>query len=407
MDSGYARGLKAGSFNYLEKGDIDLKESITYTYGNGTPKANSSYAHDMNLVFEGEKGISEFYGKEYFKNNRAVAAWKKIRYDDIKSEYRNLGERRMASAINVTSALSMDTTPWPDGTGYDLRYGAEVKNGVAEIRDSTGWSNRTGARKTDWEYSALMHGDVRFRNDLKELAPQEAHGGEFDWLPCCFKGTLPPIEQLDKPWPTQAVIKTLEADTKLPQNTSCRQNCTSGTCKRECESCSSGECWGYDCIYTYDQGGRQQGLGLNYNDSAVGMRIVQEYTDDADLKEVEYSITISNSGDVKIKDITVDDILPANMGYIDSSFKDKEDGKLEKPRQLDNPDGTTTLTWNFGDLDSGDDKEMQLRIRYTGETAVFKANKVKARGSASALGMIIETEARPATKELEGDEGVG
>jgi uncharacterized repeat protein (TIGR01451 family) len=386
MDSGYARGLKAGSFNYLDKGDINFEEAITYTYGNGTPKANSTYTHDMNLAFKGEKGISEFYGAEYFKNNRAVAAWKKIRYDKIKKEYKNLGESRMASAINVTSALSMDTTPWPDGTGYDLKYGADVKNGVANIYDSTGWSNRTGARRIDWEYAASMQGDISFRNDLKELAPQEAHGGEFDWLPCfCISGTQPPIEQLDKPWPTQDVINTLEANRILPQS-----NCTSGECK------------GDEC--TYDQGGLQSGF-LAYNESATGMRIVQEYSESADIKEVAYSITISNSGDVRIRSVTVDDILPANMAYIDSSFRDIEDNTLAEPRQLKNPDGTTTLSWPIGDLNSGDNKIIRLRVRYTGGTAEFTANKVKAIGSAAALGTIIETEARPATQVLEG--GVG
>jgi hypothetical protein len=35
-------------------------------------------------------------------------------------------------------------------------------------------------------------------------------------LPCCYKGTIPTIDQLDVLWPSDAVIATLQADTRLP-----------------------------------------------------------------------------------------------------------------------------------------------------------------------------------------------
>ncbi|MCX6674640.1 MAG: hypothetical protein NTY37_12785 [Methanothrix sp.] len=397
MDSGYARGLKAGSFNYLEKGEIDYAEVITYSYGNGTAKGNSSYFHDMNLDFKGVKGISEFYGKEYFKNNRAVSAWKKIRYEDINKAYRNLGKSNMAKEIHVRSSLSMDTTP---GMAYDLKYNATVKRGVVETWDASGWSNRTGARRIDWEHNALMHGDISVTNNLRELVPQEAHAGAADWLPCCYSGTQPTIEQLDAPWPTTAVIKTLEANTKLPQQ-NCTQQCSpNGTCTRKCENitCTPGECQGYDCIYTYDQGGQQRGLGA-YNATTTGLRIVQEYLVDADNSQVIYSIDISNSGDIKIRGISVDDTLPANMLYLSSSFTYSEDGTLAEPRKLNNSDGTTTLTWSIGDLNSGDLKAIRLVAKYVEPGGVFASNKVRASGSA--LGTIVETTSGPATKVLD------
>jgi uncharacterized repeat protein (TIGR01451 family) len=244
-----------------------------------------------------------------------------------------------------------------------------------------------------------MHGDISVTNNLRELVPQEAHGGAEEWLPCCYSGTQPTIEQLDAPWPTIAVINTLEANTKLPQQNCTRQCYPNGTCAQKCENlkCTPGECQGFDCIHTYDQGS-QRGIGA-YNTSTTGMRIVQEYSEDAENSQAIYSIEISNSGDIKIRSISIDDILPANMAYLSSSFKYSEDGTLAEPRMLNNSDGTTTLTWSIGDLDTGELKTIRLITKYVKPGAVFAANKIRASGSAQ--GTIVETNSGPATKALD------
>jgi hypothetical protein len=82
-NSGYTRGLKDGSFNYLVNGTISLKEYIQYNPGSTLNETNSSVEHRMDLSFNGEKGISEFFGKQYFESNIAVSAWKKIYYVDL------------------------------------------------------------------------------------------------------------------------------------------------------------------------------------------------------------------------------------------------------------------------------------------------------------------------------------
>ncbi|MCX6674641.1 MAG: hypothetical protein NTY37_12790 [Methanothrix sp.] len=127
--------------------------------------------------------------------------------------------------------------------------------------------------------------------------------------------------------------------------------------------------------------------------------IVQEYLEDAANAQVIYSIVISNSGDIKIRAISVDDTLPANMAYLSSSFKYSEDGTLAEPRKLNNSDGTTTLTWSIGDLNSGQLKTIQLVAKYAEPGGVFAANKVRASGST--LGTIVETTSGPATKVLD------
>jgi len=71
-ENGFARGLKSGSFNYLENGNINLEENIEYYYVNGTNITNSTVNHDLTVKFEGDRGISEFFGRGYFANNRWV-----------------------------------------------------------------------------------------------------------------------------------------------------------------------------------------------------------------------------------------------------------------------------------------------------------------------------------------------
>jgi|GEM_PF-4676551 len=144
---------------------------------------------------------------------------------------------------------------------------------------------------------------------------------------------------------------------------------------------------------------RSQPLILPSMPESSKQSIVQEYLEDAANAQVIYSIVISNSGDIKIRAISIDDTLPANMAYLSSSFKDSEDGTLAEPRKLNNSDGTTTLTWSIGDLNSGQLKTIRLVAKYAEPGGVFAANKVRASGSA--LGTIVETTSGLATKALD------
>jgi hypothetical protein len=363
QESGYTRGLKAGSFNYLENSKyLSFSEKIKYKYSNGTAKGNSSYNHNMVLDFVGDRGISEFYGKEFFKNNRAISAWKKIRYEKIDPSYIGLGRSNMAKEIFVRGVLTMDTTP---GAGYDLKYNANVKEGVIETWDASGWSNRTGARRIDWEHTSLMHGSVSVVNNLRERAPLVAHAGEEDWLPCCYTGTSPAIEPIYSPWPTMRVVKTLEADRILPQRY-CGQGCyANGTCNTSsgCKDikCTPENCQGFECMYTTDLGGLRGIAGSDiYNASTTGLYVRQTYVEDPSVKQVTYEINIKNTGDIKTNNIRVDDILPAGMSYTASNYADSRDGTLEKPKEQPNGDGTTTITWSIGDLVSDQSKTIRM-----------------------------------------------
>jgi hypothetical protein len=216
-ETGYTRGLKSGSFNYLENGDMDIEEKINYFYGNGTNITNSSLEHKLTVKFNGERGISEIFGRGFFGNNRWISAWKKIRYEESPSM--KVGDvgwvSRPSSNIDVDATIRMDTERRMD---YEFDYQANIKNGVIEVKDSTGWTNRTGPRKYDWEYESLISGNVlNVTNNLIDSEGIEPAAGPVgDWLPCCYSGTVPPIEQLDNRWPSDAMVVTLQADRILP-----------------------------------------------------------------------------------------------------------------------------------------------------------------------------------------------
>jgi uncharacterized repeat protein (TIGR01451 family) len=216
-EDGFERGFKSGSFNYLQNGKVDLEEKISYYYGNGTKKSNSTVKHDLMVEFDGQRGISEFFGSGFFGNDRFISAWKKIRYDESPN-FRvngNKWENRSSSYINVKASVNMKTIK---GTDFNFNYHADVKDGVIEAKDSAGWTNRTGARKYDYEYHSLSSGEqLNITNNLRDSEPFEVAAGSIgEWLPCCYGGTVPAIDQNNTGWPTNRVIATLRADTLLP-----------------------------------------------------------------------------------------------------------------------------------------------------------------------------------------------
>lgn len=214
-ETGYTRGLKSSSFNYLEDGSINLEENIKYFYGNGTNITNASVDHSMKVEFNGTRGISEFFAKGFFGNNRWISAWKKIRYEESPNIQSRLWENHSSNDINVDASVVMDTNK---RMNYQFKYNAEIENGVMEAKDSTGWTNRTGAKRYDWTYESLTKGKrLEITNNLFEserIVPAAGPGGE--WLPCFCSGTMPAIEQLDSDWPTYRTIKVLEADRIFP-----------------------------------------------------------------------------------------------------------------------------------------------------------------------------------------------
>jgi hypothetical protein len=85
-----------------------------------------------------------------------------------------------------------------------------VNYGTIEAKDATGWTNRSGARRYDWEYESLTSGkSLDITNDLFESERILPAGGlEGEWLPCCSLSGLPSTEKLDAGWPSFATEKS-------------------------------------------------------------------------------------------------------------------------------------------------------------------------------------------------------
>ena len=316
-ESSYSKGYKTGSMNYLVNGEIDFTDEFGYYDGQidaaHPPYAdhNSSVYHRQYVNFTGEKGISEFYAKGFYPNNRAVSAWKKIRYDDLNyvkysgvmhlsgasriqgngrspsyAGTYDLGESRRSSRINVTAEADMGARP-PAKTDndYEFRYTANVTDGIIEIKDATAWTNRTVSRNIDWEQDALIRGDnIHITNDLiAENMSYPGAGIDEGWLSCCIGGgeaykqdyekSLVPLAGFycddddkcyigrdDDKWPDTGVYNTLKPNqvtANLIRNHECMLDTTTGALrctappKYEKLQCNYSYCPGFECIYQF------------------------------------------------------------------------------------------------------------------------------------------------------------
>lgn len=254
---GYTEGYKTGTLVYLENGDIDFEDYVSYYDGlkdatHNEPFINYSSAlqRKQTIDFIGDKAIAKIYAKGYFPNHRALSAWKKIRYTEMwydvtKVNYTNgfaypnddyrVGHEYRPMDIKATTDVGMgpiNETGRP--ADYYFDYNAEVKNGALEIWDSTGWTNETCGKKVDWEQTALVKGNFTAVNRLVAEGVFIPAAGEDDWLSCCIGGNPPivpscpgdgcpscpegncSIGKTSGYWPNSGIYATLDPDIILP-----------------------------------------------------------------------------------------------------------------------------------------------------------------------------------------------
>lgn len=355
LQEGYSRGTKTGSFNYLKGESIILSENFTYVHGNGTNRSYSDITHTLDVNFYGGqdgKGISEFYGKTFFQNNRATSAWKKIRYDNL-TKWPSLGKSRNASFIVVDALFDKQAIPdAEDGAmeTYNFIYQANVTDGVIETKDATGWSNRTGSRRIDWEHDTLMSGDqLNITNVLKdEQRFTTAAGPDEDWLSCCIGGTEPPysppikdMEDVEVLWPNEGTFNTLKPAKLLPnidRNQNCTINQTTGdiNCANvtyDNFSCSDASCPGFECIFQFedaeDNDDEKDG-SADESKRSGGLRITNHQHKEEEIgtkTKVTYKIWVESVG-ADFDNVVLKDILPPlpegnNWTYEGSVYTDE------------------------------------------------------------------------------------
>jgi hypothetical protein len=346
-DSGYARGLKTGSFNYFKGGHVTLNDTLSHYDGTVDSEhdvdsnLNASVQHDVVVNFEGEKGISEFYAKGFYGNNRAMSAAKKI-WDP---------EGYPSDTINVDASAHMDLA----GV-YDFRYTADASNAYVIVNDASGWSNKTGARRVDWEQSALMKGErIHVVNNLNSYNLGVARGpGEEDWLPCCYSGTVPKIEPVESdigPWPSDQVYATLLPNQKLPSANCtpyrCYNSCTEGgpaskTCPNSCRN--STNCQAFPCIFTNAQVGLASSQGLTVP-PVPPLGIQNKYKDMEDGKGYEYTITVSNQGKTDLDEVKLLFTYPDGMKPL---IEDATVNGINSPPAIDM--GNNQVLWELRTL---------------------------------------------------------
>lgn len=107
--------------------------------------------------------------------------------------------------------------------------------------------------------------------------------------------------------------------------------------------------------------------------------------------QVSFNIAITNSCDVKIQEIGVAETLPASMKYLPgSSYLSPNEAVFKEPKPIDNPDGTTTLTWSIGNLTSDQSKTIQFTAAAV-EPSEAKNSIVTASGSALGTSIVTPT----------------
>lgn len=304
VESGYTTGFKTGSFNYFKGPKAVINDRQIYYDGavDGDHPVtaddhNASVSHILTVDFIGEKGnatgISEFFAKGYYTDNRAVSAWKKI-WDANKDYPSNNITVRAAATMNMKGI-------------YDLKYNAKAENAYAIYTDKVGYSNKTGARRIEWEQSGLMTGEkVQFINDLKASSAYKPRAPGADWLPCtCFSGTIPaiePIEGKDSEWPSREALAMLEPAQRLPTAA-----CTPYGCKKcpdgsdNCTVCSLPNCNNFPGVYGYGSGISSSGVNMDL--PKLPQVLVESYYVENEEDVTEYAISVRNLGTSELTEV--------------------------------------------------------------------------------------------------------
>jgi hypothetical protein len=356
QESGYTRGLKTGTFNYLKNGEATLKHTLTYYDGHidaNHPKGsdtNSSIISKIMVDFAGESGISEYYAKGFYPNNRAISAFKKIWSIDFTKDWM-LGGEYKSSYINVVGSAKLG--PNMTGGDYRFQYHAKVKDGYLELKDSTGWTNRTGARRIDWEQDAAMKGkELDVTNNLEADSLYRPSAGLIeDWLPCSCNGTVPEIEGLGSGWPSSGVKATLKPDMKRPDNKCTPYKCTECNPPGSCGTCDSNGCPSFPAIYAFGESGVSGSSALSSEElklleTGVRMAVNGQFGKLVNGK-VKYLILVKNTGEISVDSVNLKITLPPGS-YI--SAKSKE------------PIEPQSDTWTIGSLAPSESYDLELEL---------------------------------------------
>jgi len=167
----------AGSFNYLHNGRIVFKDMIGYReeenpiQGRLRDHKNTLFFHNMNLSFEGAKGISNFFASGSLPDkSRTISSHNGIRFEEFSHNFspnfiNNLGANYSAEMINVNAVAILDNSRKKDFC-YNFLYNATVANGVVETKSTIVRPDKTNSLRINQEQTTLMKGNITLDDKL-------------------------------------------------------------------------------------------------------------------------------------------------------------------------------------------------------------------------------------------------
>jgi len=185
-DREYAPGYLVSSFNYLEKGRIEFMDTINYFEGRNDDLSDSLVLHNTTVIFNGKKGVSRFFAEGIFPNNIDMSSMRAIRFEEFdrnfSQSYGNLWKNYSSKQIHANAKVEIGQSS-ERFNGYDFAYNATIINGVVETRDTMRWINGEGAKRSDWEQTALMRGNISLENNML-VSDLYNICGRQNWLLC-------------------------------------------------------------------------------------------------------------------------------------------------------------------------------------------------------------------------------
>ena len=168
-----ALGYQVGSINYLQEGKIKFMDLIGYYKEDNNSK---KVFRNMDVFFEGEKGISNFYSEGFLSDSMTISSKNSIGFQDFvenkpinpNRKYYVLKNNYTFNQIHINADVKIGHDKKND-IGFNFAYNASIFKGVAEISNILRWAKRPGANGIDWEQSALMKGNISAKNNFSLL----------------------------------------------------------------------------------------------------------------------------------------------------------------------------------------------------------------------------------------------
>jgi hypothetical protein len=172
---GDALSYQAGSFSYLQRGRIAFKDIFGFQEGQNRDTRLPKYRgeagifYDMNISFEGAKGISEFYASSSFSDSR-ISSNNAIRFEEFSRNFSEEFDKEFsinysAEKIDVNANAIMGNSRRRD-FDYDFLFNATVANGVVETNRIMRLPSNKDLDILSWEQNSLMKGNITVDDQL-------------------------------------------------------------------------------------------------------------------------------------------------------------------------------------------------------------------------------------------------